>query len=143
MKVVSRAVLLECLENEWGKIVERYAALSEANQLAYLRQQGYARFADLLAHVIAWWEEAQRAVPVMVCDPAFTSPDYDVDRFNALAVEHYQNLSEAQVIKLFEARRQEMIALVNGLSEADLARPDINRRLKMEFPGHYSEHTLA
>ena len=58
---ITREQILESLHTDWGTFVERFQRLSPEAQATYLQQQGYARFADLLAHVIAWWQEGLAA----------------------------------------------------------------------------------
>ncbi len=61
--------ILDTLQHGWGTYVERFQRLSSKEQAAFLTKQGYARFADLLAHVIAWWEEGKLGVENLLVDP--------------------------------------------------------------------------
>ena len=117
--------------------------MSPEAQAAYLQQQGYARFADLLAHIIAWWQEGLAAIPAMLSDSAYTSPDHDVDQFNAHAVESLHHLDEAAVIAIFEDLHQHWIELVNRLPAEALQEEKIAQRLHIEIIGHYAEHSLT
>ena len=57
MEKVTRAQLIDRLENSWRPFVARFYCLAPQAQQAYLSKQGYAAFPDLLAHVIAWWRD--------------------------------------------------------------------------------------
>jgi hypothetical protein len=98
---ITREQLLASLHTDWRTFVERFQHLSPEAQAAYLQQQGYTRFADLLAHVIAWWQEGLAAIPIMLSSPAYTSPDHDVDQFNAQAVERLHVLDESAISAIF------------------------------------------
>ena len=132
--------LINTLENDWGSYVERYRQMDPHEQKAFIQQQGYKRFADLLAHVTAWWQDGMRVVQQELQDPSFPGQNYDVDQFNAEAVERFHALSEAQVIEMFEDTRQAMLKMVHNLPEDALQDKRIHDRLKAEIPGHYAEH---
>jgi hypothetical protein len=140
---ITREQLLASLHTDWGTFVERFQRLSPEAQSAYLQQQGYARFADLLAHIIAWWQEGLAAIPAMLSDPAYTSPDQDVDQFNAQAVDRLRDLNESAIIAIFSDLRQQWIDLVNGLPVEAFQDERINLRLHIEIIGHFDEHRLA
>ena len=140
---ITRAQLVDTLENDWGTYVDRFASLTPQDQAACLSRQGYARFGDLLAHVIAWWEECNRALQAMLDDPSFITPEYDVDAFNAQAVQRFQKSAEPAVVQAFEAQRHALLALVANLPEDALHDPGIAGRLQVEVIGHMEEHRLS
>ncbi len=142
MAQVTRQHLLDALQNGWGTYVERFHALSLAAQSAFLTKQGYARLADLLAHVIAWWEEGQQAVERLLHDPGYRSPQHDVDAFNAQAVARFRDLDEATVRQRFEGARVTMLSLVARLPDAAFQDKSIADRLHIEVIGHWGEHDL-
>jgi hypothetical protein len=139
----TREQLLDSLYTDWGTFVERYQRLSLKDQAAYLQQQGYARLADLLAHVIAWWQGGLRDIPIMLSDPAYVSPDQDVDQFNAQAVKRFEGVAEADVIARFEDLRRQWLELLDRLPAAAFDDPRLSWRLQIEIIGHYAEHNLA
>ncbi|MGC8856042.1 MAG: hypothetical protein ACP5QU_04510 [Anaerolineae bacterium] len=59
---VSRAQVIHCLREDWGKYRACFESLSVAEQAAFLQRQGYATFHDLLAHICAWWEEGLKVI---------------------------------------------------------------------------------
>jgi len=141
--IITREQLLESLHADWCTFVQRYQRLSPEARATYLRQQGYARFADLLAHIIAWWQESLMAMPTMMSNPAYTSPDHDVDQFNAQAVNRFRDLSESAVIAIFEDLRQQWVDLVSGLPAEAFQNEKTANRLHIELIGHFDEHRLS
>ncbi len=134
--------VVKCLKKQWGTYVERYNKLSAAEQQQYLARQGYARLADLVAHVAAWWQRGMLLIMVYQRDPGFQPPDVDVDSFNAEAVASVKFLSEAEVISHFDAVRRQMLELVKGLTEVDLQSDAVKRQFGMDVLGHYQEHLI-
>ncbi len=143
MTELTREQVVGALQDGWGTYVERFERLSPEAQADFLARQGYARLADLLGHVIAWWEEGLQAVPALLDDPAFGSPDHDVDAFNAQAVERFRGLDEAAVIRTFESARQAWLALVARLPDDALRNEKIAWRLHIEIIGHLEEHAIS
>jgi hypothetical protein len=142
MAELTREQVLDALENGWGTYVERYYALSPAAQSAFLAKQGYARLADLLTHVIAWWEEGAPAVERLLHDPAYRSPDHDVDAFNDQAVASFRDLDETAVQQRFEQARLALRDLVAGLPDSAFRDRQIADRLHIEVIGHMGEHGI-
>jgi hypothetical protein len=139
---LTRGQIISALQGGWGTYVERFKRLSPEAQAAFLARQGYARLADLLAHVVAWWEEGQRAILALLEDPNFSSPDYDVDAFNARAVERFRGLDEPAVVHAFEAARQAWLDLAARLPDDVLQNKKIADRLYIEIIGHLGEHDI-
>jgi hypothetical protein len=139
---LSREQILATLQNGWGTYVERFQRLSPEAQAAFLIEQGYARLADLLAHVIAWWEEGKRVIENLLDDPGFNLPEYDVDSFNAQAVERFHNLGEPAVIQSFEQMREAWLHLVTSLPDEAFQNQKIVDRLHIEVIGHLEEHPI-
>ena len=137
-----REQYLAVIQDEWGAYVECFQALSPQAQAAFLAKQGYTRLADLLAHIIAWWEMGQRAIPALLSNPAFHEQDYDVDAFNARAVERFSELDESTVLQAFKAQHAAMTDLVAHLPAAAFQDQRILDRLHIEFVGHLREHEL-
>jgi hypothetical protein len=142
MPDVTRQQLLESLDQGWGMYAARFHQLSTSEQATFLQQQGYARLADLLAHVTAWWSEGIPAVERMLTDAAYRSPDVDVDAFNARAVAAAAERSEADVLAAFDSTRRAFRALVQRLPETAFKDKRIQWRLHIEIIGHLEEHDL-
>jgi len=142
MTHISREQFLDVLAHVWGKYIERFQRLSPAQQADFLKQQGYATLADLLAHIVAWWQDGRAMVLKMLADPALQNPNYEVDVFNAQAVARFAELGQAKMIELYETERRGMAALVESLSDTELADERINTRLYYEIISHSQEHAL-
>ena len=137
-----REQVLAALQNDWAAYIECFHCLAPEAQAAFLAGQGYARLADLLAHVIAWWTEGSHAVETLLVDPEAGSPDYDVDAFNAQAVFGVRDVDETAVGESFETMRRRMLELVMNLPAAAFRNKRIVDRLQIEVIGHFSEHAL-
>ncbi len=142
MTELTREQLIDTLQNGWGTYVEGFRRLSPQAQADFLQQQGYARLADLLGHVVAWWQDGMPTVEKMLADPNFRSPDYDVDAFNARAVARVHDLDDPAVIRSFDSTRQEFVDLVNRLPAEAFQSKSIGDRLHIEVIGHLGEHQL-
>jgi hypothetical protein len=142
MPEITRMQVLDCLEREWGGYVDRFHVLPAGEQAEWLTKQGYQRFADLLAHVMAWWNEGFAAVSLLAGGQEVGNKEYDVDAFNAQAVERSAALDQAAVESAFEAQRKQWVAFVSGMPEATFAEHGVADRLCVEIIEHYAEHAL-
>jgi hypothetical protein len=140
MPDVTRKELQQSLAQDWGTYVERYRALSDDGKRRFVKAQGYARFADILAHFIAWWEEGIKALERMPGDPTYKSPDYSVDEFNAQAVARFAAAGEDEIVDRFETLRKRMARLVDDLPDSAYQVTRITDRLHIEILGHMEEH---
>jgi hypothetical protein len=142
MPEFTRTQVLDCLEHDWGGYIDRFHALPAGEQAEWLAKQGYHRFADLLAHVMAWWNEGFAAANVLAGRQEVGKKEYDVDAFNAQAVERSAALDEAVVESVFEAQRKQWVTFLSGLPEAAFADHVLAGRLRVEIIEHYAEHAL-
>ena len=82
---------------------------------------------DTLAHIAAWDEETRAVIHAFVtqAEPIF---DYKISgkrgfaKWTAREVEKRRDLSEAQILAELEEARQELVELVQGLTEEQLSR---------------------
>lgn len=139
----TRGEFLDRLDNSWQNLIERFDARSPDEQAAYLEQQGYARLADLLAHVVAWWQDGVKEISLMLADPEHPLRRYEVDVFNAQAVERVSGVSPEAMEQTFKTQQRAMVDLVNSLSEDELNQHNINMRLYYEIIQHWAEHELS
>lgn len=140
---VSRERILETLERGWGTYIATYDGFSQDARSAYLSRQGYARLADVLAHVMAWWREGRAVIKAVLADPSYPSPERDVDAFNAEAVEAFRGQSEPEVREAFETERRLLLELILALPPEAMLSEKIMGQLNMEVVGHLAEHSLA
>ncbi len=140
---VSRERVLETLERGWGRYVTAYDELSSEGKLAYLQRQGFMRFADVLAHVMAWWNEGRLLITAYVNNPHYKPGERDVDRFNAAAVQAFADRDEEAIRRAFEEARRSMIEFVLALPPESFQSESVMAQLNMEVVGHLAEHTLS
>jgi hypothetical protein len=134
--------VLDLLAGDWADYVPRIQALPPATQAVFLKQQGYKRLADLLAHIVAWWEVGLQAIPRYQSDPTARLAEIDVDSFNARAVEQVRAVTEAEEIKVFEAARLKFIDAVKQLSDDDFKDERILTQIKWELVNHLEDHRI-
>jgi hypothetical protein len=142
MIALTRQDVLTILQEDWGTYVQRYRNLSPAAQSAFLVKQGYARFADLLSHIVAWWEVGYKSIEKYLSDPGFQPPEYDVEAFNAAAVVKTAGLDEDTVIESFEKTRGFLIGFVKALPESAFENEKVVNQFNMELVGHYRDHNI-
>jgi hypothetical protein len=135
-----RFLLIDTLHREWGDYVTGFAGLTEAGQAVFLKKQGFSRFRDVLAHVVAWWEHGIGVIESSASeDPVDVN---DVDSFNAEAVERFGLLDEAQVLAKYEGTRLTLASLVDMLPDDVLNQPQVRSWLRADVIDHYYEHAL-
>jgi hypothetical protein len=139
---ITRQSVLDLLAGDWANYVTRFQALPPAAQTAFLEQQGYKRLADLLAHIIAWWEVGLEAIPRYQGNPAARLAEIDVDSFNARAVEQVRAVSESDEIKVFEDVRRKFVDVVKQLSDDDFKDERILTQIRWELVNHLADHLI-
>lgn len=137
-----RFLVLDMLQREWAEYPERFRALTGERQKAYLQKQGYTRFRDLAAHIIAWREDGLEAIDSISKDLAFHYSDKDTDAYNAEAVRIFDKLDESEVWKKFESTRQALMEVAINLPEGIYNRKEVQEWLKDDVIDHYYEHAL-
>ena len=55
--LINKQRTLDYVEIEWGTYIERFSRLSVDEQASRVKEQGYEQFRDMLAHILAWWDE--------------------------------------------------------------------------------------
>lgn len=142
MTLLDREQILNTLQTDWAAYVQRYKELPADAQTSFLKAQGYRRFADLLSHIIAWWEAGYQAIEKYLADPQFAGNVIDVDAFNAEAVAKTGGLDEAQVIVSFEDMRKFFLEYVRALPDTAFENDKVIRQFNMELVGHLKEHSI-
>jgi len=135
--------LLDNLRKDWKAFPGLFTQLSPERQAAFLESQGYASFHDLLAHILTWWEEASKIVISILDNMELPRKEYNVDAFNAAALEHFRTWKETDLLIHFENVRQSLVTLVVDLPESGLQNPRINGWLKACVVEHYQEHKIS
>lgn len=124
------------MEQEWGTYVERFNRLPVEEQAKRVNEQGYELFRDMLAHILAWWEEGMDIILAIAEDRPFERKKYDFDAFNADAVARYKSWGEIEFMAHFEKTRQKMAVDLNSIDEALFE----NRRIKAWIRGVVTHH---
>ena len=135
-----RFLIIDILQREWGGYGADFAALEPEKQASFLERQGFSRFRDLLAHILAWWEQGIAVVEGSSSNG--TTEVEDVDAFNAEAVERFDRLEEAQVVGQFEETRLTLANLVDMLPDDVLAKHNVQSWLKADVIDHYHNHAV-
>lgn len=143
MPEVTREQTLDALQNGWTTYVSRFHSLDPDAQNEFLQKQGYARFADVLAHVVAWWEEGEKVITGILADPEYRWEDYDIDAFNAQAVRRFDGLDEADVANSFDLARLSFTALVVDLPEEAFENKKILGWLNADVIEHLQDHDIS
>ncbi len=137
-----RFLVLDTLQREWDGYPGRFQALTEEKQKAFLQKQGFPRFRDVTAHIIAWWEDGLKAIDSLSKDLTYHHPEKDTDSYNAEAVEIFGKMDEAEVGRKFELTRQSLIELVINLPEIIYDHKEVQEWLKADVIEHYYEHAV-
>ncbi|HRK89213.1 MAG TPA: ClbS/DfsB family four-helix bundle protein [Anaerolineales bacterium] len=131
------------LEIEWATYIERFNRLPELDGSQRVRRQGYDRFRDMLAHILAWWEDVMPAILAIAENREFERKKYDYDAFNAEAVAKYKDWDETEFLAHFEKTRQKAAADLRSVNEAAFDDKRIRGRINGIFIHHAREHLVA
>jgi hypothetical protein len=93
---------------------------------------------EVLAHVTAWEAEAMKRIPLLIQGEADVG--YDVDAFNAAAVDAVAGQSLAQVHANFKATHERLLTLLNDLDEAAFKRGGAARKWVAALARHSKHH---
>jgi hypothetical protein len=123
---ISKQRTLDYVELEWGTYVERFNRLPKEEQQKRAKQMGFESLRDMLAHILAWWDEGMGIIHSVVAEQPFERKKYDFDAFNAEAVAKYKPWEEAEFMAHFEKTRQKMGTDLKSMDETAFE----NRRVK-------------
>lgn len=140
---ITKQRTLAFLEQEWGTYIERFQRLPKTEQEKRVQKQGYERFRDMLAHILAWWEEGMGIILAVAEDRPFERKKYDFDVFNAEAVAKYKDWGEAEFMAHFEKTRQKMGADLRSMKEAAFEHRRVQAWLQAVILHHAREHLVA
>jgi hypothetical protein len=133
-------IVLDTLENEYSKWLEKFDALEDKNK--YLSEQGFERFEDMLAHTIGWWDEGVKVIEGIKKDANFVYDEPEVDSFNQKLIDQYKSMSSDEVRKVFEQKRIAMIDFVKNMDESLFENLTIERWLAADVVEHFDEHDM-
>jgi len=133
-----------CLETGWATYIADFNQLAPEAQSAFLQRQGFARFRDMLAHIIAWWEEGHRVIIRIMDDPDFEDNEQrDVDAFNLRAIKRFSVMSDIDLVDYFHRMRQVLLNLLNELPDNALDNTTISDWLYADVIEHLEDHKIA
>jgi hypothetical protein len=140
---ITKQRTLDYVSEEWGTYIERFSRLPREEGEKRVRQMGYERFRDMLAHILAWWEEGMGIIRAIAANREFQRKKYDFDIFNAQAVAKYRDWDEGKFMAHFEGTRQKMEAELKSMEQALFE----NRRVRAWLDGiilhHAREHLVV
>ena len=140
---ITKGRTLEYIVQEWGTYVKRFQRLPKQEKEKRVKAQGYEQFRDMLAHILAWWEEGMDVILAVAEERPFERKKYDFDGFNADAVAKYKDWDEAAFMAYFEKARQKTEADLRSMNEVVFE----NRRVKAWLRGiiyhHAREHLVT
>jgi hypothetical protein len=134
---------LDFLEIEWGTYVGRFDRWPPDDGLRRVNEQGYERFRDMLAHILAWWEEGMGIILALAEEREYERKKYDFDVFNAEAIAKYRPWDEAELLAHFEKTRQKAIADLKSMNESAWENKRVRGWVNGIFIGHAREHLVA
>jgi len=134
---------LDFLEIEWGTYIERFNRLSPEEGRKRVNKQGYERFRDMLAHILAWWEEGMGIILAIAEEREYERKKYDFDVFNAEAVAKYKTWDEKELLAHFEGTRLKAIADLKSMNEAAWENKRVRGWVNGIFISHAREHLVA
>ena len=127
---------LDFLEIEWATYIERFNRWPAEVGHKRVNDQGYKQFRDMLAHILAWWDEGMEIILAIAEEREYERKKYDFDVFNAEAVAKYKDWDEAEFLALFEQTRQKAANSLRTMNEAAWE----NRRVRGWVDGIFIEH---
>lgn len=133
---ITKQRTLDYINAEWGSYIERFNRLPKEVQEQRVKQMGYESFRDMLAHILAWWEEGMPILLAIAENREYERKKYDFDAFNAEAVAKYKAWDEREFLTHFEKTRQKMAADLQSVKEAAFE----NRRVKSWANGIFIHH---
>ncbi|HUE99765.1 MAG TPA: ClbS/DfsB family four-helix bundle protein [Anaerolineales bacterium] len=140
---ITKQRALDYVEFEWGTYVERFNRLPQAEQNKRVKEMGFESFRDLLAHILAWWEEGMGIILAIAEERPFERKKYDFDIFNAEAVAKYRSWEEGEFMAHFEKTRQKIAADLKSMNEAVFENRRVKAWLHWVILGHAREHLVA
>jgi hypothetical protein len=140
---IGKQRVLDFVEQEWGTYVDRFHRLSQEQQKHRLEQTGYASLRDLLAHILAWWDEGMSIILAIAEDRPFERKKYDFDVFNAEAVARYSSWEEAEFMTHFEEMRQKMGTELKSLNETVFENRRVKAWSRAVILAHAREHLIT
>ena len=140
---ITKQRTLDYVNLEWGTYVERFNRLPKAEQEKRLETIGFESFRDMLAHILAWWDEGMVVILAVAEGREFERRKYDYDAFNAEAVAKYKEWDEGKFVAHFETTRQKIEADFKSIDEAAFENRRVRSWVNGIFIHHAREHLVV
>src|SRR5215207_5878199 len=140
---ITKQRTLDYVEFEWGTYVERFHRLPKEERGIRLKKMGFESFRDMLAHILAWWEEGMGIILAIAEERPFERRKYDFDLFNAEAVAKYGSWNEDEFMAHFENTRQKMALDLKSMNEAVFENRRVKNWLRAVILDHVREHLVV
>jgi len=134
---------LDFLNIEWATYIERFNRWPAKYGAGRVKEQGYERFRDMLAHILAWWEEGMSIILAVAEGREYERRKYDFNAFNAEAIAKYKDWDEAEFLIHFEKTRQKAAAGLRSMNEAAWDNRRVRAWINGVFIHHAREHLVA
>jgi hypothetical protein len=135
-----KSSLLNLIRTERTQLEALLNTLSE-EQLLRPDTTGSWSVKDVLAH-LTWWEQAMisEILHGVELDAGLGGEPWSTERANALVVEAKRNTPLSEVLAAFHDSSQQILQMVEGLTEIDLAHDEMYTHLANNTGNHYAEH---
>ncbi len=140
---ITKQRTLDYMNNEWGTYIERFNRLPKDEQAQRVNAMGYEQFRDMLAHILAWWDEGMVIIHALAQEREYERRKYDYDLFNAEAVAKYKPMPETAFLNQFEKTRQKMESDLGSLPEAVFENRRVRNWLRGIIFHHAREHLVT
>lgn len=140
---ITKQRTLDYMNNEWGTYIERFNRLPKDEQAQRVNAMGYEQFRDMLAHILAWWDEGMVIIHALAQEREYERRKYDYDLFNAEAVAKYKPMPETAFLNQFEETRQKMESDLGSLPEAVFENRRVRNWLRGIIFHHAREHLVT
>jgi hypothetical protein len=135
-----KSSLLSLMQTEHTQLEALLTTLSE-EQLLRPDVTGSWSVKDVLAH-LTWWEQEMisEILHGVELDPGLGGEPWSTERANALMVEAKRNTPWSEILAAFHDSYQQILRMVEDLTELDLAHDEIYTHLVNNTGNHYAEH---
>jgi hypothetical protein len=134
---------IDFLEIEWATYIERFNRWPADDGIKRVNAQGYQQFRDMLAHILAWWEEGMMIILALAEEREYERKKYDFDVFNAEAVAKYKKWDEIEFLAHFEKTRQKAVTDLGSMKDAAWENRRVRTWINGIFISHAREHLVA
>jgi len=135
-----KSQLLSLIQTEHAQLETLLNSLSE-EQMLRTDVIGSWSVKDVLAHM-TWWEQAMISEILynVELDPGLNGEPWSTERANELMVEAKRNTPLSEILAEFHDSYRQLLQMVEGLTEDDLADEELYTHLANNTGNHYAEH---